>query len=200
MSEFPKFVVRWTGPRLVLSLMAIAWSVSCVCAAPSVTEKNAFYDVRGSTAAEVRNKLNALGHKSTDGKTFDGLTESQISWRFTRRSTGYGCAMDSVNTTVNVTFTMPQWVDRYSAPQDVRLQWDAYYEALRRHEEGHKEIAVQGAREIEQALLTMSARDCAQLDAQANAKGHQILELVRARQRQYDARTEHGKTQGAKFP
>ena len=38
---------------------------------------------------------------------------------------------------------------------------------------------------------------CAALEAEANAQAHRTLEEFRRRERDYDVRTTHGKTQGA---
>ncbi|MEW6349106.1 MAG: DUF922 domain-containing Zn-dependent protease [Thermodesulfobacteriota bacterium] len=200
MAVFRTFSGQVSGFLCLLALPAIAWSVSFAYAEPSVTERYVFYDVRGSTAAELRNNMNRLGTKASDGKTYDGFINWNVGWRFKYVPTASGCAMTRVQAIVDISYTMPRWVGRHAAPRELRDKWDRFCEALKRHEEGHKNIAVKGASEIERALLTMSSRDCVQLDAKANALGERLLEKIREREREYDALTNHGITQGTRFP
>ena len=106
-----------------------------------------------------------------------------------------------MNTTVSTTYTLPRWVDRSVGSSALQTRWDEFITALELHEEGHRDIAVEAAARIEQAIKTMGARgSCRELEQAANALGRSIVEDCQREQEEYDNRTGHGRTQGAIFP
>ena len=75
---------------------------------------------------------------------------------------------------------------------------DEYLIALRQHELGHFELAKDAAERIDAQIRTLPAMPtCKQLETAANERGNRQLEEVRRKEKQYDANTQHGKTQGA---
>ncbi len=168
---------------------------------PIVETETEYYTIQGSTAGELRTQMNELGIKDPDGKTWDGFTNWHIEWRFWYKKTRDGCRMTEVKTWVNAKYTFPKWQSRFTASSDLIDLWDRYITALQIHEEGHLDIAVDAATRIEQAIADMEARpSCKELEKAANALGYRILEECKREHEQYDARTGHGRTQGAKFP
>jgi len=58
-----------------------------------------------------------------------------------------------VYTTVDATFTVPRWADYQKASWDRQQKWDKFYKSLMDHENGHKDIAIEAAKKIENELL-----------------------------------------------
>lgn len=80
-------------------------------------------------------------------------------------------------------------------------QWNAYLDALRRHENGHREIGVGAGQAIYQAVDQLPSYDsCDALEQAAEATGRRILEQHRQQELDYDQATNHGATQGVRFP
>ena len=74
-------------------------------------------------------------------------------------------------------------------------------QALRRHEEGHKNIGVKAAAEIERSIAELEpAGNCDDLAETANALGRRIISEYAATEKEYDAQTNFGEAQGAVFP
>jgi predicted secreted Zn-dependent protease len=186
---------------LLLTVFIIVITTSPVDAAPTVTEETVYYNVQGTSADELRTQLNKLGVKESDGKTYYGYTNWNVSWRYLSGSDRTNCRITSVQTTVRIKFTFPKWIDRSKAPDELRQKWDKYITALERHERRHRDIAAEAAVQIERAIAGMKPRgSCDGLKRDANAVGHLLVEDCKKRQSDYDARTNHGKLEGARFP
>ena len=73
--------------------------------------------------------------------------------------------------------------------------------SLRQHENGHKDIGIKAAIEIERSIAELEpAVDCDELAETANELGQSIISKYAEKEREYDARTNFGETQGAIFP
>jgi len=160
-----------------------------------------YYEIRGETAEQLRQAMNAQGTLWKNGKTYDAFTSWNVSWTFERRTGKDGCYVDSVRTIVKVRHRFPRWRDRPFAPMDLQEKWGAYMKALKEHEDGHKDIAVGAAREIEWALAGLDASpNCEEIRIRANALAREILGKYEEQEAAYDAITRFGETQGAVFP
>ncbi len=175
---------------LVLALLSASAG-----AAPEVSVKKEHYVVAGSNPAEIRSELN---HRRPKG--WDGYTSWYVSWRFRHAPDGGTCRMTSVTTTVTVTHTLPQWKASAQASSGTREAWDRYLRALTVHEDGHRDIGIAVANQIDAALRGMREASCPELTRRANETGHRLLDEARAREREYDRTTDHGAAQGARFP
>ncbi len=186
---------------LLLTVFITVITTSPVDAAPAVPEETVYYNVQGTSADELRTQLNKFGVKGSDGKTYYGYATWNVSWRYLCRSDMTNCWITSVQTTVRIKFTLPKWIDRSEAPEELRQKWDKYITALERHERRHRDIAVETAFQVERAIAGMKLRGgCDGLKREANALGHRLVDNCKKRQSDYDARTNHGKLEGAQFP
>lgn len=154
------------------------------------------YAVTGNPSVSLLQLLDAASPIRENGKSFHGYTKWYVSWRYRwNENADGGCRISSVTTQVEGRMTLPRLVGG-SAEQ--RLRFDTYLAALRKHELGHYTIAQQAGREIDAKILALPPmRNCASLESAANHLGHRLLNQHLAREKQYDATTEHGKTQGA---
>ena len=100
--------------------------------------------------------------------------------------------IDRVYTTVDVTFTMPKWADYRKANRDQQQKWDAFYDKLMDHENGHKDIAIEAAKEIENELLKLNSTDGHVLKNDARSKARKIIKNSWDRQKIFDDQTGHG--------
>ena len=151
------------------------------------------YEVRGSLAADVRARLNAQ-HK--DG--FDAQTTWNIAWRFKYSLRGLHCVIDSVRTQLAIVYEMP----RLTTPTPVlQASFDAYLVKLRVHEDGHAGNGRAIARRIDAGIASLPpAATCDKLGTAANAFGTAMIAEGAKFDIDYDRRTSHGATQGARWP
>jgi predicted secreted Zn-dependent protease len=183
----------------VMFLTAVLFAVA-VHAAPQLTERNQDYTVTGRSAAEVRGQMDRLGPRSEDGKIYDANTRSELKWTYQYQSGLDGCRIGSTIVRLDVVYVMPKWADYDSAPRDVRESWDRYLGRLTVHEQGHRDISMQVAADLESDLLAMRSRYCDELGKAANEAGEGKLKTLKDRNREFDERTRHGADEGAVFP
>jgi predicted secreted Zn-dependent protease len=193
---------------------ALPWIVICVVAAiaalmtvpalaePAISETVDYYDVSGATGREVRASLNREGPVSgNDGKRYDAVCRWNVSWKFQYRERGNTCAITSVSTDVKITITFPRLkTDETTSPSLVKA-FANYSEKLMLHEKGHAQNAIDAARKIEAGILGLPPEPtCGGLRSTANALGHSLIKEANRADADYDQRTRHGATQGARFP
>ncbi|MEH6565874.1 MAG: DUF922 domain-containing protein [Halopseudomonas sp.] len=160
-------------------------------AEPALTTRVQQFDVQGNTLDTIRASLNRDRQHSA----------SRVDWHFTWESTPGQCRLSSASTEVSVTSHMPRLLPDATRPASVQQQWDSYLLALQAHQDGHVELALDYARQIEQALLALPPQtSCEQLSQSANAAGQRLLNAMGSADREYDKRTQHGTLEGATFP
>ncbi len=154
------------------------------------------YAVGGDPSVPLLQLLDRASPIREGGKTFHGYTKWTVNWRFRwRDDAGAGCRIAGNITQIDGRMTLPRLV---GGSADQRQRFETYLQALRQHEMGHFAIAKQAGREIDAGILALPPmRDCTSLDAAANALGYRVLDQHLAREKQYDASTGHGRTQGA---
>ncbi len=190
-------------PRLIAFLLLAPALAYTAAAQGAVTahERAEPYAIRGSSAAELRVEMNAKGPLGGDGRRHDRYTRWQISWRYGYRSGAGRCEIDRVHTEVTVTMTLPSWINEAAVPAGLRAQWRRYLDALETHEKGHARNGLDAAQEIDRAIAALAPlASCDALGTAANAAGNNIIRKYNQRDLDYDRTTDHGRTQGARFP
>lgn len=95
---------------------------------------------------------------------------------------------------------MPEWVDRVHAPSSLISRWDRFIRALRAHESGHLSVAKEAAADLGRRVAALPpASDCRAVSRDVERLARSVLRAAREGEARYDARTDHGRTQGAVF-
>jgi len=154
-----------------------------------------YYEVNVAANQSLRSALNQASTIRQDGKTHHGYTKWYIHWRFHWNNNPSGqCRIVSSKTSLQGTILLP----RLASPLAQRKQFDRYMIALREHELGHYKIGQEAAKAIDEQFLSLpSSSHCKALEKPANDSAYQILEKYKHADKEYDAKTIHGKTQGA---
>lgn len=169
-------------------------------AAPIVTQRVDYYDVAGATPSDIRADLNRLRPESK-GERHDALTRWNVRWRYTYKISAQDCSFASVTTTLDVVITMPRLKPDASVPAAVARQFSDYLERLMLHEQGHVDGAIDFAKRIDAGIRALPPQpSCDALGKAANALGNDLVKQAQQSSDEYDARTLHGRTQGARFP
>ncbi|MCY0967279.1 DUF922 domain-containing Zn-dependent protease [Parathalassolituus penaei] len=159
-----------------------------------MSESFVYYDVEPSGVNDLLAEINRRSPITEDDHVYHGHTGSRVDWRFWWRDQGSYCQITQVEVNVTVTFTMPRLRSNNSDVLDI---WHAWYPQLLQHEELHRDIALEAARDIELQLPSFSAATCSDLAADANQWAQQRIADMRQQNRDYDDETRHGGTQGA---
>jgi predicted secreted Zn-dependent protease len=157
-----------------------------------------YYDVHGSTFAELRADMRRLGPK-IDGSNFVGETRSPMLWSWRTQSTSAGgCSIRTITVSVNAQITLPRWSPPSDTEPGLVTEWKRFLAVLETHEAGHKDISAKAGREIVERLRDMSGV-CSQISVRADEIARVIVERANGEQKAYDASTRHGLTQGTSF-
>jgi predicted secreted Zn-dependent protease len=151
-----------------------------------------YYDVTGTTAGELRGSINTQGPLDSGGRRNDALTMWNIDWTWPLNPDS-SCILSgaTINTTIAVTF--PRWLPPAGASAALVQQWNTYEEALVTHESGHVTFVLATAPDV---LAAIKGATCATAEAAAQA----AVGRIRQHDIDYDTETNHGATQGARFP
>ena len=178
--------------RLRLALLPTLVVCSAqLLAEPALQAQTQQFDVTGNTTDAIRASLNRHRQHSS----------SQVQWHFNWQSTPGQCRITDVSTEVTVTAHTPLLQPDPQRPHAVQQQWDRYLLALQAHQEGHIELALEHARQIEQGIAALPPMSrCDELQQAANATGQRILSALSEANQEYDKRTQQGALEGATFP
>ncbi len=160
--------------------------------APKIAAQEQYYDIYGSSVAELRDQISRLGPAGGD----DALTVWELESQYGTARTADGCALRNVQVTLTVTTTLPRWTPPQDAPARLRASWRTYLQRVKLHEAGHRQIAERNARDLMAALAGLRAGTCEKLGDEASQTVERIVAEGRLKNRAYDVETKHGQTQG----
>lgn len=166
----------------------------------SVNEKTECYEVHGATAWEIRKAMNEA-RRALHNQEYDAATEWHVRWTYETSRSRKLYRLASVETKTEIIVTLPKWVPPKEPSKRLVEKWTAYEEALKRHEQGHKEVALEAAAEIRRRVKEIEPRPTRKELADAVFDvASKVLVEYRKKDLQYDWRTNHGAGQGASFP
>ena len=160
-----------------------------------------YYKIYGNTVWDLRSQMSQCGPKQ-DGESFDAVTYYYINWNYLYQYDANGnCKIENAAVGVKVDIYYPGWQKPSNPDSATANRWDTYMRNLITHEDGHRQIAFEGAQEVLDRLNSLpESDDCQQIENQANSESITVTDAVAARQKSYDDTTNHGETQGAVFP
>lgn len=168
----------------------------------TVSTRTVYYRITGRTAADLRAQMNRRGPADySTGKRYDAFTNWNFSWWYRDRVSAGECRFASVAVELDLKYTYPRWQRPPGASPTLVASWNRYLTALRNHERGHGTIAIGIARKLLAGIRALTPRpSCRKLEAAADVLGAGALERANKVEAAYDTRTNHGATQGARFP
>lgn len=168
-------------------VMPIALCVGLANAA-SVSRSYSYFRIGGATLPELQDELTSRGPtvKST-GRRHPGATEMQFVNRLDYDGGTGKCRVSKASISVKAKITLPRWTRPAGAAEDTRLIWGALAGDIKRHEESHVSIARDYARQMEDALLALSAqKTCAIAADKAQETIRRLLASHDAAQERFD--------------
>ncbi len=182
--------LRTATPYLSLALLFLALMGCVAHAQNSTTCTTNFYNVTGSTFREIRASI-AKARPWKD--RFDGDTRWDVRWKFQYAERPGGCAITSYSVSTKIVITLPRWTPPADVDSAVKEQWSRFYTALAQHELGHARLGTAAGEEVGQKIKgTAPQAECAALRKMADEQAEQAVADYRAREKDYDRRTNHG--------
>jgi predicted secreted Zn-dependent protease len=169
----------------------------------SSTFKVITYTVTGKSFAEISNSLNSntLTDPHDPLARFYARTDWRLARSWTTRLTLNGCEIDRGDVSLGMTMTLPALVPTAGVPSDVLARWSTFVDRLVVHEAEHVRINLEGARRLQDEIGNIQpAPSCDALNSQVIDLSSSRFKAIDQEGANYDDQTNHGQTQGAKFP
>jgi predicted secreted Zn-dependent protease len=157
-----------------------------------------YYYIDGSSATRLAGQIEQKGPPGADGKRYPAQTKWNIQWKLRHVQEGVSCNVKEAAVLVGVAQIMPRWRGEAQGSAALKARWQKFVEAVKRHEDVHKDNAIKAGKEIESALLAVKPHsNCEDLTASANAMAEEIVGKYRKLDEDYDRSTNFGRSQGA---
>ena len=165
-------------------------------------EVDSVYPVSGATRRDVLLDMERKGPASDDLGPRLGihLSQWQYGYEYELDPARERCRLTEARVLLRSVIVTPRWVNVAAAPDEASRGWRTFLEALRLHEEGHRNRAKAQGVFLWQGLLGLEAATCEDLGRRVRATAERVIEEGRAEQRAYDRETGHGLSQGARWP
>ncbi len=165
-------------------------------AEPKTSIKFQNYQISGATEEELRESMRRSS-PATGGHF--AFTNWNIHWNYKYAQAGDGCRLTSSQVSLDVTYRMPEWRGAESASGKLKSKWKKFSQALQTHEDGHKNTGVDAAAMVEKNLQGLGVVGCGEIDPAVRRAAQTAIQAYKAKEIEYDRKTEHGKNQGAWF-
>ena len=187
---------HWTNHITALFLLLFLLSGKAF-SSPNITETTTYYSVEPQSISEMYQVFMRSSPIQKEGKTYLGTTKWKVWWVWKWKYKNNRCRMKSVDAFVEIEYLMPKLaVKTYTA--DILFIWDKWFPRLEHHEQNHAKYAVETAKVGQKEIMNIpSERKCEQLNASAELLSEELVKKLRKKNRLYDMRTIHGRTEGA---
>jgi len=180
-----------------IALMAIVCANAHAQSIP-INERTDFYSIDGSNTSELRASIRANRPNLPNMGNYDAYTDWKVHYGYSIKKTMGRCRLTKPVVRVMITFVMPRFVGVKSAPHSMRYEWERYYRELKKHENGHRDIAVEAAHAIKAMLTNLgSVSGCSKLERLVNERANELTQRYHRRQADFDRDTDHGRATGA---
>jgi predicted secreted Zn-dependent protease len=169
---------------------------------PAIQDTIQYHDVEGDTASALLAALKRVSYARPNGDTFAAAnTKWRLRWNVSVQPTKSGCALESATTELDVEMNLPRWTPPAGARPGLVKSWNTFADAVRKHEDGHREIAIDAVHEVDRRLQgARTARSCDALRTNLKRVAEAAVREYREKDNSYDVTTMHGRTQGVVFP
>ena len=166
-------------------------------AVPEIKTRSVYYMINGTTIDAIKTDIRKKTPVKHNGRLHAAYTKWNVNWRFWWLESSEGCKITRVATTLDVAYTLPKLEHPAGMPAALLERWENYYSALFDHEQGHKDLGMKAATEIEQAIANMEPRtSCSELERDANELAKAVINKYSRLEKEYDRTTNHGLNTG----
>lgn len=144
-----------------------------------------YYEVEGSTPAEIYASMRARSPQKGDGVAHTAW-HIRVGWRQTRR--GGACEVADPMTSLSIAVVLPRLATTEGVTAEALAFWERTMHGLEAHEAGHARIAIDHRHDFVKAAAGAS---CGSIKEVAKRTQERIEDI----QEDYDRRTRHGLTQ-----
>jgi len=165
---------------------------------PAIDFAIRYYDVAGSSTEEIRNSVFRNTPIRIKGLPYGAVTENRFTTGYSAVGTSSGgCEVKNVRVMLSSRITLPRLMPSGQSA-DVLAEWERYIGALRAHEMMHANNGRYTAETVAGRLYNFKSKmPCIQMRDKLDHAVNQLIHNMNVWDKQLDAQTEHGKSQGA---
>jgi predicted secreted Zn-dependent protease len=183
-----KRVLAWVLVGLVPA--GVARADTC-----SITPTYTYYSVVGSSTEELEQSLKQRGPRDDSGAGRFAYTDWTVKWNWKKLDND---TIDpaSVTLTCVVNILLPKAESQADWSPELSKAWESFVERTRQHELNHVGHVEQLVPQIPERFARAAERNGALSTKQAESIVTGVIAKIRAKDREYDAVTSHGRTEG----
>lgn len=171
---------------LLMSALCASLLIAVPAAAkPVSTTKYTYYTIAGDTAAEIYNAMIRRGPHVNGEKAY-AATSATSSQQGTLAQ-GKSCRIDNYQFKIDFVIKLPKIKNEAVLPPAVRSRWHQFQGFLKSHEETHRSIWLDCARDLEAKIRAISTKDCGTADARATKLWNEMRRSCNRRHEAFDA-------------
>ena len=169
---------------------------------PAIHDTVQYHDITGNTEAELLAALRRVSYADPSGDRFAAAnTRWRLRWNLSVQPSKNGCRLLAATAELDVEMNLPRWNAPEDARPDLVKRWDRFAAAVRKHEDGHRDIAIDAVHDVADRLQNVTTgRDCASLRKSLGRVAESTVREYREKEDSYDVTTMHGRAQGVAFP
>lgn len=150
-----------------------------------------YYAITGNTSGQIDKQL--VAHAGQGENSGHGTTRSRFKIRKTLQEHPARCEIAALSVRVSITTKLPNWQPRHSVSASLKSRWEQSSDLLKRHEEGHRDHAIEVSQRLRTTLLSIAPkRSCFALDASIGLELQASMQRLNERDTRYDNRTGNG--------
>lgn len=161
----------------------------------SLQFREEYYGFTAANAGEVAEALSRFGPELA-GERVPAVSRQELHWDYQLSETNGECRLKSAEVRLDITVVLPEWLDVAVRPAALQARWQDFEEAVRRHEDGHVSLYLEGARDLLRRIQRVPPGVCDTVQGAVDEQGRLSMEDYGERQSAYDRDTRGGQTQG----
>lgn len=178
-----------SGLIILLGSLGLAPSASLA----EVNVKTHYYPVVATTADELLREIQDKG----PGR-FAANARWDVRYDFKYWRTGSNCRLTEINLFLDISYRMPDWINKDFASPDLKMRWDKWFYALLIHEQQHGNHGRQAYNELRSGFMSVSsASNCEILSSELSDIWREVRTKYSQKDKDYDISTDHGRSEGA---
>jgi len=161
------FDAGWRLRAVAIAVVAIALATDSLTALAGVTSTTShrYYSVSGTSKATLARKIRSNPFRGDGGRAVANI-RPKYALNVTTKNVGKTCRVTDVNLNIRFLLTLPR-ADEKAMSASTRSLWRGFVSFARRHEERHRAIYLQCARNFAAKAQRLSGSSCAGLKARA---------------------------------
>ena len=152
--------------KLALAAAVVFAMAGTAFAAPKYTTKYTYYSINGQSAGDLYDAMLRRGPHVNGAKAY--ASTAATSRQEGKLLQGKSCKVVDYRFVIDFTIRLPKLTSERALTGVTKARWQAFSGFLRKHEETHRSIWLECARDLEAQVRSIRATDCKTADRQVD--------------------------------